>query len=365
VIPGGPLRIASYVNDNQDRDFSASTPLDENLERAVKDVIHSALIDVGALRRRKARQSAENTPAATPGNERKTSESANLGKDGNVKQGEPDTAEAVVSEIAPNPTQGGEHVNVSAPSYTDLGIAGQEVARQLVALNRFTDEQICAYATLIDGFYKTLSGRIGKTVEELWKWFPLDVRAGMDAEGYAQARDIIGNAVAAAKASRTHTQSYPLFEVTPEEVSEARRAHLDIAGYTHVIDGSGIRHMLKSHGNAASEKARGNLPITDADFNAIPDVLATPDKTIYGMKNDIGRDMIVYLKQMPDGTILYLEEVRSCLQSFQQEAQEGQMHELQAGIEQTFGVFPQSLTVLNDYEQPLKTGRARRCCSPC
>jgi hypothetical protein len=34
--------------------------------------------------------------------------------------------------------------------------------------------------------------------------------------------------------------------------------------------------------------------------------------------------------------------LRGCLQSFQQEAQEGQMYELQADIEQTFGVFPQS-----------------------
>jgi hypothetical protein len=35
-------------------------------------------------------------------------------------------------------------------------------------------------------------------------------------------------------------------------------------------------------------------------------------------------------------------KLRGCSQSFQQEAQEGQMYELQAGIEQTFGVFPQS-----------------------
>jgi hypothetical protein len=107
------------------------------------------------------------TVAASQGKETGTSKSANSRKARNVKQGD-------------------EHVNVSAFSFTDLGIAGQEVARQLVALNRFTDEQIRAYATLIDGFYKTLSGRIGKTVEELWKWFPLDVRTGMDAEGYAQ-----------------------------------------------------------------------------------------------------------------------------------------------------------------------------------
>jgi hypothetical protein len=32
---------------------------------------------------------------------------------------------------------------------------------------------------------------------------------------------------------------------------------------------------------------------------------------------------------------------RCCSRSFQQEAQEGEMYELQAGIEQTFGVFPQ------------------------
>jgi transposase len=38
--------------------------------------------------------------------------------------------------------------------------------------------------------------------------------------------------------------------------------------------------------------------------------------------------------------------LRSCLQSFQQEAQKGEMYELQAGIEQTFKVFPQSSGLL-------------------
>jgi hypothetical protein len=40
------------------------------------------------------------------------------------------------------------------------------------------------FVPLIDEFYKTLAGRTGKTVDELWKRFPLDV--GTDADGFNQ-----------------------------------------------------------------------------------------------------------------------------------------------------------------------------------
>ncbi|MCM1128930.1 MAG: hypothetical protein NC323_03485 [Oxalobacter formigenes] len=86
---------------------------------------------------------------------------------------------------------------------------------------------------------------------------------------------------------------------------------LDIAGFDHAIDGSAIRHMIKNHGNAKTEANRGQVAVTREDFLLIPEIISNPDKTVYGAINDRGQDVIGYIKQMPDGTTVYLEEVRT------------------------------------------------------
>ena len=94
-------------------------------------------------------------------------------------------------------------------------------------------------------------------------------------------------------------------------VHSAHEAGLEIEGFTHAVDTSAIRHIRKSHGDVAAEEARGQVAVTDADFESIPDVISTPDKVVFGTENRIGRDQIGYLKKMADGSTLYLEEVRT------------------------------------------------------
>jgi len=127
----------------------------------------------------------------------------------------------------------------------------------------------------------------------------------------ARARQTIQRAISAVRGSRQHTDSYELMPVGDAQVADAAKHGLDIAGYRHVIDGSALRHTMKNHGNAKVEQARGQVAITDADLESIPDILAAPDKTSYGLKNSIGRDLIVHMKKMNDGTTLYLEEIRT------------------------------------------------------
>lgn len=93
---------------------------------------------------------------------------------------------------------------------------------------------------------------------------------------------------------------------------EARaRAGLNIAGFTHVLDGSAVRHMLNRHTNPTIEKNRGQIPLTDADIAAAAEVIATPDQVVLGTKTQGHKDQIAYLKRQDDGSILYLEEVRT------------------------------------------------------
>jgi len=100
-------------------------------------------------------------------------------------------------------------------------------------------------------------------------------------------------------------------DVDPKLAEIAKANGLNIDGYTHSVDTSAIRHILKSHGNAESETQRGNVAITKEDIAQIPSIFSSPDKVVLGLTNNIGNDMIGYLKRLPDGSTLYLEEVRT------------------------------------------------------
>ncbi|OUO94740.1 hypothetical protein [Cloacibacillus sp. An23] len=85
---------------------------------------------------------------------------------------------------------------------------------------------------------------------------------------------------------------------------------LDIAGYRHCIDTSSVRHIFKQHGDEKSERSRGQIPVTENDLLKIPEVIASPDFIVLGTKNRIGNEGIIYVKNMPNGSTFYVEEVR-------------------------------------------------------
>lgn len=91
----------------------------------------------------------------------------------------------------------------------------------------------------------------------------------------------------------------------------AQRAGLDISDFIHVVDGSAVRHMINRHADEVMERSRGQIALTEADIEAIPIVIGSPDQVILGSKTRGRRDQIAYIKRMRDGSILYLEEVRT------------------------------------------------------
>jgi hypothetical protein len=94
-------------------------------------------------------------------------------------------------------------------------------------------------------------------------------------------------------------------------VDRAREHGLDIDGMRHTADTAAIRHARSQHGDEKSEKRRGQLPVREQDLRAIPAVLLVPDQVVFGLKNARGQDQIAYVKRLPDGTTLYIEEVRT------------------------------------------------------
>lgn len=79
--------------------------------------------------------------------------------------------------------------------------------------------------------------------------------------------------------------------------------------FNHTIDNSAIRHILKQHGSESEEK-RGQIPVTDDDFERISEIVANYDNVEPG--NTKGTNpTIVYSKTFEDGTTVYVEEKRN------------------------------------------------------
>ena len=98
------------------------------------------------------------------------------------------------------------------------------------------------------------------------------------------------------------------------EITDEARAKLsDLLGYEvtstdYILTNDGVKHILDQHGNANAEIKKGNLPITDAVLESLPDVLAHPDSIELGHAESRGdRTGIVFKKNLPDGTAVYIQ----------------------------------------------------------
>ncbi|TAF74461.1 MAG: hypothetical protein EAZ53_08735 [Bacteroidetes bacterium] len=83
---------------------------------------------------------------------------------------------------------------------------------------------------------------------------------------------------------------------------------IKLLGYKRVIDKFGINHTLKNHGNAKTEALRGQIAITDIDFELIP-LIVLSKNVIHTSKNNMGNDLILY-EAIIENTFYYVEEVR-------------------------------------------------------
>jgi hypothetical protein len=99
----------------------------------------------------------------------------------------------------------------------------------------------------------------------------------------------------------------PVNERVAQEIKDV--AGVDVSGYRHTIDVSGVNHAIKNHGNEKSEASRGQIAITEKDFEKIPEALTTPDSISYMGKDAKGNDVIRYEKRLGDALYLF-EEIR-------------------------------------------------------
>lgn len=75
---------------------------------------------------------------------------------------------------------------------------------------------------------------------------------------------------------------------------------LDVAGKSIALSSSDIKHIFKNHGIDGSEAARGQIPITEANFENIIETLVAPDTT---ERSDVNGNIGIVFKKNIDGKI--------------------------------------------------------------
>jgi hypothetical protein len=96
-------------------------------------------------------------------------------------------------------------------------------------------------------------------------------------------------------------------KVSPETAAKIKRVTgIDVAGHSHFIDHNAVVHIRRQHG-PGKEDQPGHEPVTDADIEKIPDIVANPDSVTVGAKSRRGLPSHIYSKRF-NGTVHYVEE---------------------------------------------------------
>lgn len=124
-------------------------------------------------------------------------------------------------------------------------------------------------------------------------------------------KEEIQQVIEKAKNNPNERQKIVIGKVSKDLEEKAKANGFDIAGYEHNLDVSGTRHAIKTHGNDKKESSRGQIAITDEDFIKIPDVVYHPDNISFGEYDVKDTPLIKYSKKFEDGTVIYVEEIRT------------------------------------------------------
>ena len=96
---------------------------------------------------------------------------------------------------------------------------------------------------------------------------------------------------------------------TEESVLLKAKTGFNLQGYERIIDKSAINHVLKIHGNEKKEKLRGQIAVTEIDFEKIPEILQSKN-VIFTGKNKQGQNCLLYQAKIGN-TYFYVEEIRT------------------------------------------------------
>ncbi len=108
----------------------------------------------------------------------------------------------------------------------------------------------------------------------------------------------ISTLVAFAKEDTTNTYSDINFSIFPNFQAQTicGTSGVVVKGMIRYLTASGIRHAFSTHGNHSKESLRGQIGITDADFEFIPEILNSFDSCEKGINNRKGNEAVLFKK---------------------------------------------------------------------
>ena len=89
---------------------------------------------------------------------------------------------------------------------------------------------------------------------------------------------------------------------------------IDVTGYAHALDGSGLHHILNRHGvdGKALKTYKNQLAVAESDLKRLPEVVETPDIVEVGRTQPNGNATLIFKKRV-NGHYLVVEDVRGSL----------------------------------------------------
>lgn len=95
--------------------------------------------------------------------------------------------------------------------------------------------------------------------------------------------------------------------IDDELLKLAAQHNIDLTGYKHVIETSGIQHSEKRHGKQSEDRT----PLSLEDYLLVPYIIKERDKVEMSPQKDVKHHnrILIYTKQIGD-TYYYVEEVR-------------------------------------------------------
>ena len=152
----------------------------------------------------------------------------------------------------------------------------------------------------------TVSSELGETLDQKAKAAPAALAAAMRREAFPV--DVRKFAVQSmATADRKITLDLGTVK-NADRIKE--KTGFDLAGFTRQIDNYGVRHTLGNHGDAKKEAKRGQLAVTVDDFSLLTTIMDFFDDVWHDGKNRVGRDVLVFAKQVDGVGYRHVVEVR-------------------------------------------------------
>ena len=201
-----------------------------------------------------------------------------------------------------------------APFKESKDLVEAELMTQLEQAARFTPDVNRAYAGMMSNFYAVQAARLGVTPQEMYQRYPVQIRA----EGMGQLNQALAAQPPAGwKHSTDGADATALWDGRDDSQAVfwtdlAGKLEQDapaLAGYSHSVGQSAIKHIRNRHGDGEVEGRRGQLPVTADDVARIPDIVTTYDDIRTDLKTDQGAQRVAYSKAVDDGVLVYIEDV--------------------------------------------------------